>query len=196
MAPALAALGDALREYFSDFRSYLFSSWNYPHLWRFAAHQFVPDVVIPLFVCVVLARCSFEVVTRVCFPPTARQLHYRAIEALVKRGDAKECRRLLRRALKLDPQYTPARHSLSALHLYRLQQPDVALRILDEEGEESTRDKGTTRGGRRGDDAREQLVADARAVLQSDHAMVQSLLGEDRHLSLRAAATAASAAGV
>jgi hypothetical protein len=164
---------------------------NFP---EFAA-AFVRTVVAPgaalVFGLVILVQSSKKM-HRYLNPPSAKELYLEALQlynsnSRSSRSKLRRAEQLLWEAIRRDPNWKPAMLSLVALYIYRLEQPQAALRLLDDFERSTASNRPPERSGDDDPDFAA-LRQDAKAMLESNHHMVHKLLGEDEYLSLRTAA--------
>jgi hypothetical protein len=164
------------------------------HFPEFAA-SFLRTVVAPgavlVFGLVVLVQSSKKMY-RLLNPPSAKEVYLEALnlynnKSSSSRSKVRRAEQLLWEAIRRDPDWKPAKVSLVALYIYRLEQPQAALRLLDDFERTTANNRPPERSGDDDPDFAA-LRQDAKAMLESNHHMVHKLFGEDEYLSLRTAA--------
>jgi tetratricopeptide (TPR) repeat protein len=146
---------------------------------------FILKVVIPLIIAYFLLHGSLGILgdlKKLIFPPNAKELHRSALGVLHhnkrrKRDEEalyKEAEALLRRAIDKDESYFPAYLSLASLYIYRMQQADKAMEVLN-----IAKDVGPITKV-------QPLLMDAKALKQGDLQMVKAggaIFQEQEYLS-------------
>jgi hypothetical protein len=155
-------------------------------------------VIVPGMIILLAITIAVTVAWRIqkmLYPPTAAELHRQALLLLQKqeqeqipvttkkRQDEEQQQQvvdLLNKALQQDPNYLPARLSLIAVYLYRLNDGHKAVRELKELSEEEHHNGDTTMAETKVQTRG--LLLDAQAVIAGQGHMVQGILQEDRYL--------------